>query len=42
MCAEECEKFPDDEHMVRCAKECRRCEKACRDLVKNAGQGIVR
>jgi hypothetical protein len=42
MCGKECEKFSDDEHMVRCAKECRKCEKACRDMVKNAGQDLVK
>lgn len=36
-CATQCEKFPDDEHMTRCAKECRKCEKACRDMVAHAG-----
>jgi hypothetical protein len=33
-CAEACEAFPDDEHMKFCAEECRKCEKACNDLVK--------
>jgi hypothetical protein len=33
MCAKECEKFPDDEHMKMCAEECRKCEKACRAMV---------
>jgi hypothetical protein len=42
ICARECEKFPDDEHMMKCARACRKCEKACRDLVENAGQGLVR
>lgn len=26
-CAAACEKFPDDEHMAKCAAECRKCEK---------------
>jgi hypothetical protein len=33
-CATECEKFPDDDRMKRCARECRNCEKACRDMLK--------
>lgn len=32
MCAAACEKFPDDKHMTMCAKECRKCEKACREM----------
>jgi hypothetical protein len=34
-CGKECEKFPDDEHMKRCAAECRKCEKACREMLKH-------
>jgi hypothetical protein len=34
-CGKECEKFPDDEHMKRCAAECRKCEKACRDMLQH-------
>ena len=34
-CAKECEKFPDDEHMKECAQECRKCEKACREMLKH-------
>ncbi len=33
-CASECEKFPNDPHMVRCAEECRKCEKMCREMAK--------
>jgi hypothetical protein len=33
-CAAACEKFPDDEHMVACAKACRGCAKECRDMLK--------
>ena len=36
LCGKECEKFPSDKHMTMCAKECRRCEKACRDMLKRA------
>lgn len=35
-CATQCEKFPDDKHMKMCAEECRKCEKACRDMLKHA------
>ncbi|QDU27825.1 hypothetical protein ETAA8_29160 [Anatilimnocola aggregata] len=37
MCAKECEKFADDKHMKECAAECRKCEKACKDMVAHAG-----
>lgn len=37
MCAKECEKFPDDKHMKECAAECRKCEKACKEMVAHAG-----
>ena len=30
-CAAECEKSPNDKHMVACAKSCRNCAKECRD-----------
>ncbi len=33
-CGAACEKFPDDKHMKACATECRKCEKACRAMVK--------
>lgn len=36
LCGKECEKFPDDEHMKKCAEECRKCEKACREMLKHA------
>lgn len=36
-CAAGCEKHPDDEHMKRCAKECRDCAKSCREMVKHLG-----
>ena len=32
-CASACDKFRDDKHMRECAAECRRCEKACREMV---------
>ena len=34
-CATACEKFSDDKHMTACAEECRKCEKACRAMVKH-------
>lgn len=37
MCGKECEKFPDDKHMKQCAAECRKCEKACKEMVAHAG-----
>jgi hypothetical protein len=36
-CGTACEKFPDDDHMKRCAKSCRDCAKACREMVKHTG-----
>lgn len=33
-CAVACEKFPDDKHMAKCAKQCLECEKACREMLK--------
>jgi hypothetical protein len=39
VCGGACEKFPDDEHMKRCARACRDCAKACRDMVMHAGSG---
>jgi hypothetical protein len=33
-CATECDKHASDEIMVQCAKECRVCEKACREMLK--------
>jgi len=37
-CATQCEKFPEDKHMKACAEECRKCEKACRDMLKHASK----
>ena len=37
-CGKECEKFPEDEHMKRCAKACRECAKACREMVEMIGK----
>jgi hypothetical protein len=37
VCAVACEKYPDDEHMKRCATACRDCAKACREMVTTAG-----
>lgn len=34
-CAAACEKFPDDKHMAMCAKSCRDCGKACREMIKH-------
>ncbi len=34
-CAVQCEKFPGDQHMKQCAEECRKCEKACREMLKH-------
>lgn len=36
-CGAACEKFPDDEHLARCAKACRDCAKACREMIEHAG-----
>ena len=38
-CAAACEKFPDDAHMKKCAAECRKCEKACKDMLAHARHG---
>lgn len=32
-CANDCDRFPDDQHMRVCAETCRRCMEACRELV---------
>jgi hypothetical protein len=32
-CAIECEKFPNDQHMVECAKICRECAAACTKMI---------
>jgi microcystin-dependent protein len=37
-CGHACEKFPDDEHMKMCAAECRKCEKACKDMLASAAK----
>ncbi len=34
-CGAACEKFPSDDHMKRCAEECRRCEKTCRSMMNH-------
>jgi hypothetical protein len=39
LCGKECEKFKDDEHMARCAEECRKCLKACREMIAHQGHG---
>lgn len=36
-CAKMCATFPDDKHMQVCADECRKCEKACRTMLKHLG-----
>lgn len=33
-CAAECDKHATDTTMMQCAKQCRACEKACRDMLK--------
>ena len=38
MCGDECDKMKDDKMMAECAAECRKCEKACRDMLKHAGE----
>jgi hypothetical protein len=35
VCGDECKRFPDDEHMTKCAKACVDCAKACRDMLKH-------
>jgi hypothetical protein len=35
-CAEDCERFPDDKEMARCAQICRRCAKLCGAMAKQA------
>jgi hypothetical protein len=35
-CATECAKYPNEEHMVACAKECRACVAACREMIQHA------
>lgn len=36
-CAKMCATYPDDKHMQVCADECRKCEKACRAMLKHLG-----
>ena len=38
VCGAACAKFPDDQHMKRCADECKSCEKACREMLQHLGQ----
>lgn len=33
-CAQECERFPDNEDMRRCAEVCRECARSCRDTAQ--------
>lgn len=33
-CAAQCEKFPDDAHMQKCAKECLACREACLEMTR--------
>lgn len=37
-CAAACEKFPDDKHMLQCAKSCRDCAKHCAEMLKHLGK----
>jgi hypothetical protein len=37
-CAAQCEKFPDDEHMQKCAKQCLACREACLEMTRAAGK----
>ncbi len=39
MCAEACEKHPQDQHMAACAKACRECAESCREMAKMTGAG---
>jgi len=32
-CAESCEKFFNDSHMLACAEICRKCAESCRDMI---------
>lgn len=32
-CAEACERFPDDQHMADCARECRKCASVCQQML---------
>jgi hypothetical protein len=34
-CAAACEKFPDDQHMKKCATSCRACSKACKEMIEH-------
>lgn len=34
-CAAACEKFPNDTHMVACAKACRDCAKSCKEMLQH-------
>ena len=36
-CGEACQAHPEDAHMKECAEECRKCEKACREMLKQMG-----
>jgi hypothetical protein len=36
LCAQECEKFPDNAHMKACAKSCRDCVQTCREVTEHA------
>jgi hypothetical protein len=36
VCGKACERFPDDKHMERCARECRDCARACREMISHA------
>jgi hypothetical protein len=42
ICGTECEKFPDDEHMKRCAQACRECAKACREMAQHLGGTVAK
>jgi hypothetical protein len=33
-CGKQCEQHAGDKHMTRCAEECRKCETACREMLK--------
>ena len=36
-CGDACEKHAHDEVMKKCADECRKCEKACHEMLKHVG-----
>src|SRR5262249_31907350 len=35
ICGSACDRFPNDEHMKKCAQECHACARACREMLKH-------